>query len=192
VQETDTPWKVLKNTAARTAFVLNQWKTVAENSRSLGWTSSSEEAMMKLRREAATADAMKAIIPKLMQRAVMDKAIEEKGKAPDGVGDIQHLGVTLAVSVGSGSACALYHKSPDNAFWRIDNLVTNTAMPGQLETQRFVVQEVVKDAGESGVPEVRLASACYDEMKGTIYGTLEELGFHEPEAGAEWCVHKKD
>merc|ERR1719183_1558100 len=97
-QETDTkraskvPWIVVKDTAARTAFVLNQWKTVAENARSLGWTSSSEEAMMKLRREAATADAMKSVIPKLMQRAVMDKAIQEKGKAPEGLGDIEHLG----------------------------------------------------------------------------------------------------
>ena len=192
MQETDTPWKLLKNTAARTAFVLNQWKNVAENARNLGWTSSSEEAMIKLRREAGTADAMKIVIPKLMQRAVMDKAIQENGKAPDGVGDVQHLGMTLAISVGSGSACALYHKSPDNAFWRIDHLVTNTAMPGQLATQRFVVQEVAKEAEELGVPEVRLASACYDEMTGTIYGSLEELGFHEPEAGAEWCVHKKD
>lgn len=190
-QGTDTPWKVVKNTAARTAFVLNQWKSVAENSRSLGWTSSSEEAMIKLRREAATADAMKTVIPKLMQRAVMDKAIEENGKAPDGVGDIEHLGVTLAVSVGSGSACALYHKSPDQTFWRIDHLVANTAMSGQLETQRFVVQQVVKDAEEVGVNEVRLASSCYDDMTGTIYGSLEQLGFQQPEASADWCVHKK-
>lgn len=171
--------------------MLNQWKNVAENARSLGWTSSSEEAMMKLRREAATADAMKSVIPKLMQRAVMDKAIQEKGKAPEGLGDIEHLGATLAISVGSGSACALYYKSPDKAFWRIDHLVANTAMAGQLDTQQFVVKEVVKDAEEMGVTEIRLASSCYDEMKGTIYGSLEELGFQQPEADADWSVYKK-
>ena len=88
---TDAPWKVVRNTAARTAFVLTQWKNVAENSRSLGWTSSSEEAMIKLRREAATADAMKLVIPALMQRATIDKAIEVNGKTPDDVPD-QTLG----------------------------------------------------------------------------------------------------
>ena len=141
-QETDTkraskvPWIVVKDTAARTAFVLNQWKTVAENSRSLGWTSSSEESMMKLRREAATADAMKLILPTLMQRAAIDKALQETGSAPaDTPDNIKTLGICAAISVGAGSACALYHKSPDQSYYRIDHLVANTAVEGQLETQ---------------------------------------------------------
>jgi hypothetical protein len=172
--------------------VLNQWKNVAENSRSLGWTSSSEEAMMKLRREAATADAMKNIIPTLMQRAAVDKAIEVNGKAPDATPDnIANLGVTLAVSVGSGSACALFYKSHEKTFFRIEQIVANTAMAGQLETQRFVVEQVAKDAQDAGVSEVRLAGNCYDEMTGTIYGSLEELGFKEPDAGVPWSVYKK-
>eukprot|EP00802_Teleaulax_amphioxeia_P026770 Tamp_27925.p2 GENE.Tamp_27925~~Tamp_27925.p2 ORF type:complete len:250 (-),score=65.32 Tamp_27925:86-835(-) len=189
---TEAPWKIVKNTAARTAFVLNQWKNVAENSRSLGWTSSSEEAMMKLRREAATADAMKAVIPALMKRATLDKAIAEVGKAPEGMPDeITNLGVTLAVSVGAGSACALYYKCPEKKFWCIEQLVANTAMAGQLESQVHVIQEIAKDAKEEGVPEVRMASCCYDEMKGTIYGSLEELGFQQPEADVAWSVYKQ-
>jgi hypothetical protein len=189
---TDAPWKVVRNTAARTAFVLTQWKNVAENSRSLGWTSSSEEAMIKLRREAATADAMKLVIPALMQRATIDKAIEVNGKTPDDVPDAtKHLGVALAVSVGSGSACGLYYKSPAKDFYRIDHLVANTAMAGQLETQKFVVREIVSEAKEAGVPEVRLSSSCYDELKGTIYGSLGELGFQDPDEGAEWSVFKQ-
>jgi len=189
---TETPWKTVKDTAARTAFVLNQWKNVAENSRSLGWTSSSEEAMMKLRREAATADAMKSAMPALMKRATIDKAVQETGSAPAGIPDeITNLGVTLAVSVGSGSACALYYRSPDKSFYRIDHLVANTAMAGQLDTQRFVVHEIVNEAKEAGVPEVRLANTCYDEMTGTIYGSLEELGFLQPDAGVPWCIYKQ-
>jgi len=172
--------------------VLNQWKNVAENSRSLGWTSSNLESMMKLRREAATADAMKAIIPTLMQKATMDKAIEVNGKAPEGIPDnIKNLGVTLAVSVGAGSACALYFKSSEKTFIRIDHLVCNTALPGQLDTQRFVVQQIVKDAQEAGVAEVRIASGCYDEMTGTIYGTLDQLGFQQPDVGMPWSVYKQ-
>ena len=195
-QETDTkraskvPWIVVKDTAARTAFVLNQWKTVAENSRSLGWTSSSEESMMKLRREAATADAMKLILPTLMQRAAIDKALQETGSAPaDTPDNIKTLGICAAISVGAGSACALYHKSPDQSYYRIDHLVANTAVEGQLETQRFVVQEIVKEAKEKGVPEVRLAAACYDDMKGTIYGSVQELGFEPPSEETEWAVY---
>jgi hypothetical protein len=189
---TTAPWKTVKNTAARTAFVLNQWKNVAENSRTLGWTSSSEEAMMKLRREAATADCLKNVIPTLMKRATLDKAIAEVGKAPEGMPlEITNLGVTLAVSVGAGSACALYFKCPEKKFFRIENIVANTAMAGQLESQKYVIQEIVKDAKEEGVPEIRMVSSCYDEMTGTIYGSLQDLGFQQPEADVAWSVYKQ-
>jgi hypothetical protein len=189
---TNAPWKTVKNTAARTAFVLNQWKNVAENSRTLGWTSSSEEAMMKLRREAATADVLKNVIPTLMKRATIDKAMAEVGKAPEGMPmEITNLGVTLAVSVGAGSACALYFKCPEKKFFRIEHIVANTAMAGQLESQKYVIQEIVKDAKEEGVPEIRMVSSCYDEMKGTIYGTLQDLGFQQPEADVAWSVYKQ-
>ena len=44
---------------------------------------------------------------------------------------------------------------------------------------------------QPGVPEVRLSSSCYDELKGTIYGSLGELGFQDPDEGAEWSVFKQ-
>ena len=186
------PWRTVKDSAAKTAFVLNQWKNVAENSRNLGWTSSSEEAMIKLRREGATADAMKHVVPMLMKRATVDKTIQETGNAPAGIPDeITNLGVTWAISVGSGSACALYYKSPDNAFYHIDYIVANTAMAGQLASQCFVVQEVVREAKVAGVPEVRLSCTCCDEMTGTIYGSADELGFLQPDAGVPWRVFKQ-
>ena len=104
--------------------------------------------------------------------------------------EITNLGVTLAVSVGAGSACALYFKCPEKKFFRIEHIVANTAMAGQLESQKYIIQEIVKDAKEEGVPEIRMVSSCYDEMTGTIYGSLQDLGFQLPEADVPWSVYK--
>ncbi|EKX55024.1 hypothetical protein GUITHDRAFT_131968 [Guillardia theta CCMP2712] len=188
-------YKFIRNSAARTAFILNNWKAYAENSRALGWTSSSTEAMIKLQRESATADVMKAMVPMIMQKAAADKAAEENGSMPASIPqNIAKLNVIAAVSVGAGSSAAVYTKG--EGFYTVEYIVANTQMTGQFESQVALLNEVAREAKEEGVKEIRLACNSLPPSSGSLtsldclYGSLDTFGFKESEAGVPWYVRR--
>eukprot|EP00960_Hanusia_phi_P062959 765312-Hanusia_phi.AAC.1 len=188
-------YRFIRNSAARTAFILNNWKAYAENSRALGWTSSSIEAMIKLQRESATADVMKAMVPMIMQKAAADKAAAEKGSMPESIPqNIAKLNVIAAVSVGAGSAAAVYTKG--EGFYTIEYIVANTQMASQFESQIALLNELAREAKEEDVKEIRLACNSLPPSSGSLtsldclYGSLDTFGFKESETGAPWYVRR--
>jgi len=97
------PWLIVERKTARTAFLCNNWKNEAENARNLGWTSSSVETMIRMQREAATADIMKIVMPMLMAKAADEKMLQDNPAATPNP-KVANMDVIAAVSVGSGSA----------------------------------------------------------------------------------------
>ena len=97
------PWMIVEKKAPRTAFLCNGWKTEAENARNLGWTSSSIETMVRMQREAATADLFKDVMPLLMAKAADEKNLLDNPAATPNP-KMANLEIIAAISVGSGSA----------------------------------------------------------------------------------------
>eukprot|EP00281_Chroomonas_sp_CCMP1168_P029351 CAMPEP_0206240116 /NCGR_PEP_ID=MMETSP0047_2-20121206/15764_1 /ASSEMBLY_ACC=CAM_ASM_000192 /TAXON_ID=195065 /ORGANISM="Chroomonas mesostigmatica_cf, Strain CCMP1168" /LENGTH=265 /DNA_ID=CAMNT_0053664871 /DNA_START=1 /DNA_END=798 /DNA_ORIENTATION=+ len=183
-------YKVLTE-APKCAFLVNTWKTQAEGARATGWTQTSGEMSIenalqeqrKLMMVSNTVDTLAKTMPRMMQKAVAEKALRENPSAsfPD---DIMKMRTIACVSVtGQGSAAGIYTAEDD--FYRIDTLVANTQLDNQDKAQKAVVARIVKEAGEAGIPDVRLAASALD----TSYASGEELGFQEVEPGCPWLVY---
>eukprot|EP00290_Baffinella_frigidus_P041345 CAMPEP_0180292964 /NCGR_PEP_ID=MMETSP0988-20121125/17173_1 /TAXON_ID=697907 /ORGANISM="non described non described, Strain CCMP2293" /LENGTH=231 /DNA_ID=CAMNT_0022269365 /DNA_START=42 /DNA_END=738 /DNA_ORIENTATION=- len=181
------PWMIVEKKAPRTAFLCNGWKNEAENARNLGWTSSSVETMVRMQREAATADLMKLVMPLLMAKAADEKNLQDNPAATPNP-KMANLEVIAAISVGSGSAAAVYSMS--ESVYTIDYLFCNTQTAGQLQSQNVVIKHIVGLAEKAGVKEVRLAPLSFVPGQETIFGTLAEIGFEEAGAGVPWAVYK--
>mmetsp|Transcript_45362 Transcript_45362/g.71145 ORF Transcript_45362/g.71145 Transcript_45362/m.71145 type:complete len:131 (-) Transcript_45362:79-471(-) len=129
---------------------------------------------------------MKDVMPVLMQKAAAEKAAESNGGVmPESIPDsIKKLEVLAAISVGAGSACALYTKGEDHVM--IEHLIANTKMGGQFDAQKYLVDQIVAQGKEAGLPEIRLKTSTHP----TLYSEPAEYGFEESEGGAPWNVMK--
>ena len=171
--------RIVTSGTGRIAYMVNGWKSQAENAFALGWTDSTEAEMIRMQRVWATADASKNVMPLLMQKATAEQAGASAANLPP---SIRSLSVAAAVSVGSGSACMLYTQEAD--FIRIDYLLANTQAAGQALAQAALVRHVSEIAQRAGIADVRLAASAVP----TLYTTPAALGFEEPSAGAPWLA----
>lgn len=170
---------------AKISFLVNSWKTLAENP-SPRWKLSSNEEMVELQRAAATVEQMKKYIPTIKLRETAEKAAEANGgtmpaSIPEHIATLRVLG---AISAGFGSAAAMY--STKDKVLEVTMLVAKTQGEGQYEAQKSVVTKLLADAKQEGILQVLLSA----EAAATLFGAVEDFGFKQLAVGEKSSMHE--